>query len=75
MKNTITLPNGEQIAYAEDIDIEVVSKVARLPYPKLRNIVLSGGVKFSKTPDRHNLIMVLDEIDQKELKRLYLENK
>lgn len=71
MKNIIKLPDGSEWQFSDDVNSELLIKVASLPYPKLRKIVSLGGVKFSSTPRFIDLISVLDEIDEEKLERLY----
>ena len=71
MKNTIKLPDGTKFQYKENVNVQLLQKVAALPYLELRKIVALGGVKFSITPRYSDLISVLDEIDESDIKRLY----
>jgi hypothetical protein len=70
---TVTLSDGSEFTYEIDVDVELIEKISKLPYPKLRKLVSLGGVTFYRTPTRFDLESVLDEIDQTELKKLYIQ--
>lgn len=82
-KSFIKLNDGSEFSYQAsdnaDLDLELIKKVANLPYDKLAKVVLRAGIIFSNDHDddkpvrKEDLVGCLDEADTDELRVAYNE--
>lgn len=77
MSNTIKLNDGSEFEFqhGENLNIDIIQKVANLSEVSLNSLVAEAGVKFDSEPTKLNLISCLDEIDSNTLEGLYIKYK
>jgi hypothetical protein len=73
MANIIKLIDGSEFEFEkkDDLDIELIQKVANLNTDILLMLVTESGVDFESKPTKTDLVSCLDEIDASRLQKLY----
>ena len=73
MVNTIKLNDGSEFEFEkkDNLDIELIQKVANLNADSLLMLVTEAGVEFEGKPTKTDLLSCLDEIDATRLQKLY----
>ena len=73
MVNTIKLNDGSEFEFEkkDNLDIELIQKVANLNTDILFELVTEAGVDFESKPTKTDLVSCLDEIDATRLQKLY----
>ena len=73
MVNTIKLNDGSEFEFEkkDNLDIELIQKVANLNTDILFELVTEAGVDFVSKPTKTDLVSCLDEIDATRLQKLY----
>ena len=73
MNKIIKLHDGSEFEFsdADNLNLEIIQKVANLTDENLYKLVSEAGVVFDGTPSKLELISCLDEIEPNTLVKLY----